>query len=144
LEVLVDDEEAFLAELNRVYRNDQHVFSGVRIPKRRLPIVTNLVEEQKEVIVEDEQRRANLGSKATVKSKFFSHFIKGKIFLTPMETILVIPGELEYIGRIGQISYKEKGCRRSKNSGSYCPSNPYNLEGEYQQNSPQQNIASSY
>ncbi len=80
LEVLVDDEEASLAELNCVYRNDQHVFSGVRIPKRRLPIVTNLVEEQKEVIVEDEQRRANLGSEATVKSKIRFHFIKGKIF----------------------------------------------------------------
>jgi hypothetical protein len=91
LEVLVDDEEVILAELNCVCGNDQHVFSWVRIPKRKLPIVANLVEEQEEMIAEDEQRRANLGFEAAVKSKFLSHFIKGKIFLTPMETILVIP-----------------------------------------------------
>jgi hypothetical protein len=52
------------------------------------------------VITKDEQRGANLGSKAIVKSKILSHFIKGKISLTPMETILIIPGELEYL-RIG-------------------------------------------
>jgi hypothetical protein len=39
LEVLVDDEEATLAKLNRVYGNDQHVFSGVRIPKRICPLL---------------------------------------------------------------------------------------------------------
>jgi hypothetical protein len=73
--------------LNRVCGDDQHAFFKVRIPKRRLPIVANPVEEQEEVIVEDEQTRANLGSKTIVKSKILSHFIKGKISLTPMETI---------------------------------------------------------
>jgi hypothetical protein len=55
LEVLVDDEKTTSAELNCVCGEDQHIFSGVRIPKRRLPIITNLVEEQ-EVIVEDKQK----------------------------------------------------------------------------------------
>ncbi len=64
----------------------------MRIPKRRLPIVANLIEEQKEVIAEDEQKGANMGFETIVKSKILSHFIKGKISLTPMETILVIPG----------------------------------------------------
>jgi hypothetical protein len=41
LEVLVDDGEATLAELNRVCGEDQHIFSGVRIPKRRLSITAH-------------------------------------------------------------------------------------------------------
>ncbi len=58
-----------------------------------MPIVANLVEEQEEVIAKDEQRGTNLGSKVVVKSKILSHLIKGNISLTPMETILVIPGD---------------------------------------------------
>jgi hypothetical protein len=38
-----------------------------------------------------------MGFKAIMKSKIQSHFIKGKISLTPMETILTIRGELEYL-----------------------------------------------
>jgi hypothetical protein len=41
----VDDEEATLAELNHVCGEDQHIFSGVRIPKRRLPIIANPTKE---------------------------------------------------------------------------------------------------
>jgi hypothetical protein len=49
------------------------------------------------VIVKDKQKGANIGFEAGVKSKILCHFIKGKISLTPMETILVIPGKLEYL-----------------------------------------------
>jgi hypothetical protein len=34
-----------------------------------------------------------MGSKVAMKSKILSHFIKGKIALTPMETIIIILGE---------------------------------------------------
>jgi hypothetical protein len=54
LEVLVDDEKATLAELDRVCGKDQHIFSGVKIPKRGLSIIANLEEEQEEVIAKDE------------------------------------------------------------------------------------------
>jgi hypothetical protein len=76
LEVLVDDEETIMAELNRACGDDQHVFSGVRIPKRKLPIVINPAEEREEMNEEDEQRGANLGFEAVVKSKKKFHFIK--------------------------------------------------------------------
>jgi len=115
LEVLVDDEEAIIVELNCVCGDDQHVFSWVRIPKRRLPIVVNLVEEREEVIAEDEQRGANLGFEATVKSKILSHFIKGKIFLFPMETILVIQGELEYLEGLVKLARKRKDVEGQRN-----------------------------
>jgi hypothetical protein len=32
-----------------------------------------------------------------VRSKILSHFIKGKVSMTPMETVLMIPGELEHL-----------------------------------------------
>jgi hypothetical protein len=54
LEVLVDDEEATLAELNRVFGEDQHIFFRVKILKKKLPITANPREEQEELIVENE------------------------------------------------------------------------------------------
>jgi len=108
LEVLVDDEESTIAKLNHVCGDDRHVFFGVRIPKRRLPIVANPAEEQEEAIIEDEQRGANLGSEIVVKSKILSHFIKGNISLIPMETILVIPGELEYLEGLVKLVRRRK------------------------------------
>jgi hypothetical protein len=42
-------------------------------------------------------KEMNVGNEASIKSKILSHFIKGKISLTPMETILIILGELEYL-----------------------------------------------
>jgi hypothetical protein len=114
----------------------------VRILKRRWPIVANLAEEQEEVIAEDEQRGANLGFEAVAKSKILFHFIKGKIFLSPMETILVFPGELEYLEGLVKLARRRKDAE-GKKLNSYCPFNPCNPEGECQQNSSQQNIASS-
>jgi hypothetical protein len=38
-----------------------------------------------------------VNKKTSVMSKVLSHFIKGKISLSPMETILMIPGELEHL-----------------------------------------------
>jgi predicted aspartyl protease len=44
----------------------------------------------------------------TVKSKILSHFIKGKISLSPMETILMIPGELEHLESIVKLTRRRK------------------------------------
>ncbi len=62
-----------------------------------MPITANLIEEQEKGSVKEEQKGANMGVEIVVKSKILSHFIKGKISLTPMETILIIPKELEYL-----------------------------------------------
>ncbi len=94
--------------MKRVCGDDQHVFSEVRILKRKLPIIVNPVEEQEEVIAEDEQKGANLGSEAVVKSNILSHFIKGKISLTPMETILIILRELEYVEGLVKLARRRK------------------------------------
>jgi hypothetical protein len=44
----------------------------------------------------------------SVKSKILSHFIKGKISLSPMETILMIPGELEHLENLVRLAKRKK------------------------------------
>jgi hypothetical protein len=39
----------------------------------------------------------NLGLGGNIRSKILSHFVRAKISLTPMETILIVPGKLEYL-----------------------------------------------
>jgi len=124
LEVLVHDEEVTLAELNHVCGEDQHIFFGVRIPNRRLPITANPAEAQKEVIIENEQKRANMRSELVVKSKILSHFIKGKISLTPMETILVIPRELEYLEGLVILVRRRKDIEGQRNQVAAVHSTP--------------------
>jgi hypothetical protein len=43
-----------------------------------------------------------------VRSKILSHFIKGKISLTPMETVMMIPGELEHLENLVKVARKKK------------------------------------
>jgi len=49
-----------------------------------------------------------MGSKVAMKFKIISHFIKGKIFLTPMETILTIPRKLEYLEGLVKLARRKK------------------------------------
>jgi hypothetical protein len=51
----------------------------------------------KEVHEEENKEYGHLGTYGNIKSKILSHLVKGKISLTPMETILIIHGELEYL-----------------------------------------------
>jgi hypothetical protein len=44
----------------------------------------------------------------TVRSKILSHFVKGKISLSPMETILMIPGELGHLESLIKIVHRKK------------------------------------
>jgi len=80
----------------------------VKILKRILPITTSPTKEQEEMIAEDKQRGANMGSETTMKSKILSHFIKGNISLIPMETILIILGELEYLEGLVKLVRRRK------------------------------------
>ncbi|CAK9858982.1 unnamed protein product, partial [Sphagnum jensenii] len=44
----------------------------------------------------------------SVQSKILSHFIKGKISLTPMEIVMMIPGELEHLESLVKVARKKK------------------------------------
>jgi hypothetical protein len=63
------------------------IFSRVGIPRRCLlveGVEDETMDDRKTILVE-------LGRGFVVKSKILTHFIKGKISLLVMETILVIP-----------------------------------------------------
>jgi hypothetical protein len=44
----------------------------------------------------------------TVISKILSHFVKGKISLSPMETFLMIPSELEHLESLVKLARRKK------------------------------------
>jgi predicted aspartyl protease len=44
----------------------------------------------------------------SIRSKILSHFIKGKISLTPMETVMMIPSELEQLENLVKVARKKK------------------------------------
>jgi len=44
----------------------------------------------------------------SVRSKILSHFIKRKTSLTPMETVLMIPGELEHLESLVKLARRQK------------------------------------
>jgi len=50
-----------------------------------------------------------------VRSKILSHFIKGKISLSPMETILMIPGELEHLESLVKLARRKRDSETTEN-----------------------------
>jgi hypothetical protein len=105
VEVLLDDEEATLQQLNRLCGNEK-VFSYTRVPRRRIPVEVAPVGNVPSPEVAEEGTRVN--RETTVKSKILSHFIKGKIAVSPMETVLMIPGELEHLENLVKLTRRRK------------------------------------
>ncbi len=105
MEVLLDDEEATLQQLNRLCGNEK-VFSYTRVPRRRIPVEVAPVGNVPSPEVAEEGTRVN--RETTVKSKILSHFIKGKIAVSPMETVLMIPGELEHLENLVKLTRRRK------------------------------------
>jgi hypothetical protein len=51
----------------------------------------------------------------SVRSKILSHFIKRKVSMTPMETMLMIPGELELLENLVKVARKKKDAEAANN-----------------------------
>ncbi len=112
LEVLLNDEEATLHQLNKLC-GSENVFSYTRVPRRRMPVEvapTSTVPPP-ETMVEG----ARVNREESVRSKILSHFIKGKISLTPMETVMMIPGELEHLESLVKVARKKKDAEATGN-----------------------------
>jgi hypothetical protein len=105
VEVLLSDEEATLQQLNRLCGNEK-VFSYTRVPRRRVSVEVAPMTNAPSPEVEEEGVRMN--RETTVKSKILSHFIKGKIALNPIETVLMIPGELEHLENLVKLARRKK------------------------------------
>jgi predicted aspartyl protease len=105
LEVLLNDEAATLQQFNELCGNEI-VFSYTRIPRRRLPVELppTGVAPQTEV-AEDS---IGMNRESSIRSKILSHFIKGKVSLTPMETVMMIPGKLEQLENLVKVAKRKK------------------------------------
>jgi len=58
---------------------------------------------------------ASVNRDTSVKSKILAHFIKGKNSLSPMETILMIPGEVEHLESLVRLARRKKDSNTTNN-----------------------------
>jgi hypothetical protein len=105
VEVLLNDKEATLQQLNRLCGNEK-VFSYTRVSRRRVLVEVAPTTNSPSIEVNEEGMRVN--REITIKSKILSHFIKGKIALSPIETILMIPRELEHLENLVKLACRKK------------------------------------
>jgi len=69
-------------------------------------------------IPEAEREGVGANRDASVRSKILSHFIKGKIPLSPMETILIIPRELEHLESLVKLARRRRDSKITENQVS--------------------------
>jgi predicted aspartyl protease len=105
LKVMLDDEEVTLQQLNELC-GSENLFSYTRVPRRRNPVevtpaASGLTADATIVGTEGNQE-------GSIKSKILSHFIKGKVSLTPMETVMMIPGKLEHLENLVKVARRKK------------------------------------
>jgi predicted aspartyl protease len=65
-----------------------------------------------------------LNQESSVRSKILSHFIKRKISITPMETILMISRELEHLESLVKVARKKKDAEAANNQVSMVSTTP--------------------
>jgi hypothetical protein len=96
LEVFVDDDEAILAQLSKTCGPNYNVFSHVKVPRIRIPmnvhvdVAPNVKRENVEAKGDGNDVQLIFDKGNNMRSKILSHFIKGKITLSPMEKKLII------------------------------------------------------
>ncbi len=105
LEILLNDEEATLQQLNKLC-GDENVFSYTRVPRRRMPVELTPAGVVPQAEVAEDGGMVNRES--SIRSKILSHFIKGKVSLTPMETVMMIPGELEQLENLVKVARRKR------------------------------------
>jgi len=86
------------------------------VPRRRIPIDVAL--GRVIPIPEATREGVSVNWDILVRSKILSHFIKGKISLSPMETILMIPGELEHLENLMRLARQKKDLEATENQVS--------------------------
>jgi len=69
-------------------------------------------------IPEAEKEGVGANWDASMRSKILSHFIKGKIPLSPMETILMIRGELEHLESLVKLARRKRDLETTENQVS--------------------------
>jgi predicted aspartyl protease len=115
LEVLISDEAATLQQLNKLC-GSENIFSHMRVPKRRVPVeVATGGDVPTPQIVGD---GLGVDRDVAVRSKILSHFIKGKVSLSLMETILLVRGELEHLESLVKLARRRRDAEINENQVS--------------------------
>jgi len=115
LKVLLNDEAATKQQLNKLCGNE-NLFSYTRVPRRRAPV--EVAPGGAVPIPEVVGEGVGASRDTSVRSKILSHFIKGKISLSPMETIMMIPGELEHLESLVKLARRKRDSEATENQVS--------------------------
>jgi predicted aspartyl protease len=121
LEVLSDDEEVTLQQLNKLC-GSENVFSYTRVLRRRLLVEVPPAGTVPSLEVVGDS--TIMGRENSIRSKILSHFIKGKISLTPMETVMIIPGKLEQLENLVKVARRKKDAEVASNQLSMVSAAP--------------------
>jgi len=121
LEVLFNDEEAIMQQLNKLCGNE-NIFSYIQVPKRRMPVEVAPCGAIPSPEATGEWTGVN--RETSIRSKIFSHFIKGKISLSPVETILMILGELEQFESLVRLVRRKRDIEAMNNQVSMVSATP--------------------
>jgi hypothetical protein len=113
--VLLDDGATTEQQLNKLCGNE-NLFSYTRVPRRRTPV--DVAPGGVAPIPEAEREGVGMSRDTSVRSKILSHFIKGKISLSPMETILMIHGELEHLESLVKLVRRKRDSETTENQVS--------------------------
>jgi hypothetical protein len=112
LEVMLNDEAATLQQLNKLC-GDENLFSYTRVLRRRVPV--DVPQGGAVPTPETEGDGVNASRDTSVRSKILAHFIKGKVSLSPMETILMIPRELEHLESLVKLARRRRDSETTEN-----------------------------
>jgi len=99
--------------LDKICGASHDLFSHTKAPRRKLLMGTIAREEENTNLLEGKssrkkKMRIGLEKEVTLRSKILIHFIKGKISLTLVEVILIIPRELEYLEGFVKLARRHK------------------------------------
>jgi len=75
-------------------------------------------------ILETTREGIGMNKETSVRSKILSHFIKGKISLSPMETIRIILGELEHLESLVKLARCKRDSKTMDNQVSMISTSP--------------------
>ncbi len=113
--LLLNDEEATRQQLNKLFGNE-NIFSYTQVPRRIMHVEVVLGGATSSP--EATRKGTGVNQKTLVKFKKNSHFIKGKISLSPMEIILMILGELEHLRSLVRLARRKKDAKAIDNQVS--------------------------
>ncbi len=110
--MLLDDKKSTIQQLNK-FCGGKSVFSYTCVTKRRVlvEVTLNTFAQAPEVVSEG----IGMNRKSFMKSKILSHFNKGKISLSPTETIIMIPSELEHLESLVKLARRKRYSKFSDN-----------------------------